>query len=194
MEWIRQAFKPAKLTNNTLEVNECGPDDIILHRAFLALSQDKKLKAIFQDRIEAVPVLDPYDFRTMPRLRVGLYNRGPSEAPTALIIDQVRLLIEFRYELSVIRRVETGDATIATLIRYVEKLMRSDANRLLSMDVGSETGVPLAMKSNLLGVSFRPDRDPETGNVALTNTMEWQYRVDVDRDTLKIANVLKAGG
>lgn len=194
MEWIRQAFKPAKLTGNTLVVNDCGPEDIILHRVYLALSADKKLKTIFQDRIEAVPVLDPYDFRTMPRLRIGLYNRGPTEAPTALIIDEVRLLIEFRYELSVIRRVESGDATIATLIRYVERLMRSPENRLLSMDVESEVGVPLAMKSKLLGVGFRPDRDPDTGNVALTNTMEWQYRVDVDRDTLKIANVLQAGG
>ena len=194
MEWLRTAFRQAKMTNNTLVVNDCGPDDLILHRAYQALYGDQKLRSIFQDRIEAVPVLDPYDFRTMPRLRLGLYTRDPRETTTALILDEVHLLIEFRYELSVIRTASLGDATIATLIRYVEKLMRSSDNRLLPMTVESTPAVPLAMESRLLGVSFRPDRDPETGNVALTNTMEWQYRVDVDRDTLKIRNVLAAGG
>ena len=193
MQWIKNAFTPALMANNVLVVNDLSPDDIVLHRVQQSLANDSLLEDMFQGRIDAVPILDPWDFRTMPRLRVALFSRDPVEAPTQLVIDEVHVLVEVRYEQALVRELELGEPGLSTLFRYISSVLRDKSNRLLPMKVQGAS-VPLAMESKLLGISFRPDRDPVTGNVAYNSIMEWQYRIDVDRDTLKIANVLAAGG
>jgi hypothetical protein len=193
MQWIKEAFTPAAMANNVLIVNDLSPDDVVLHRVQQALASDALLSDMFQDRIEAVAVLDPWDFRTMPRLRVSLFSRDPVEAPTQLVIDTVNVLVEVRYEQALVRHLELGEPGLGTLFRHISGVLRDKDNRLLPMSVKGQR-VPLAMESRMLGLSFRPDRDPVSGKVAYNSVMEWQYRIDVDRDTLKIANVMAAGG
>jgi hypothetical protein len=194
MEWISKHFESGTLINGELVSKESAPIDIVLGVVLSFLRSDSMLESVFGGRIDAVPVLDPYDFGTMPRLRIAPFDREPTEAPSSMIINETVIFLEIRYEIAQVRSLDICQASIGTLVAYLEKVMRASGNRLLNVDVNG-TNVPLASESHMRAVTFRADPDPRgTNRVAFGQVMEWVYSVKVDQETGKIQNVIAAGG
>ena len=174
MEWISKHFDSATLIDGELVSNDSSPTDIVLGVVLAFLRVDPILKSVFSNRIDAVPVLDPYDFGTMPRLRIAPFDREPTEAPSSMIMNETVIFLEVRYEIAQVRSLELCQASIATLVAYLEKVMRTTGNRLLNVDVNG-TNVSLASESHMRAVTFRADPDPRGSNrVAFAQVMEWQ--------------------
>lgn len=194
MEWISKHFDSATLIDGELVSNDSAPIDIAQGVVLSFLRDDSILKDIFGGRIDAIPVLDPYDFGTMPRLRIAPFDREPTEAPSSLIINETVIFLEIRYEIAQVRSLEPCQASMGTLVAHLEKVMRTSGNRLLNVDVNG-TNISLASESHMRAVTFRADPDPRGSNrVAFAQVMEWVYSIKVDQETGKIQNVIAAGG
>ncbi len=194
MEWISKHFDSATLIDGELVSNDSSPTDIALGVVLAFLRVDSILGSVFSNRIDAVPVLDPYDFGIMPRLRIAPFDREPTEAPSSMIMNETVIFLEVRYEIAQVRSLDPCQASIATLVAHLEKVMRTSGNRLLNVVVNG-TSVPLASESHMRAVTFRADTDPRgTNKVAFAQVMEWVYIIKVDQETGKIQNVIAAGG
>jgi len=184
MNWIAPHFTEADL----------GPEDVILHKVHSILADDLTLQSVFGARewIQPLAAMNPYDFERFPKLLVTLFNA--TETPgVGILNDALSVFITVRYEMLANKPLAHNSASMGTLIRHVMRLLSATGNKLLNETVEGQT-VQLVRRSNPGPVSFRADRDPDSGRWAFNQIIEWQYETRVDATEGRIRNVVLAGG
>jgi hypothetical protein len=185
-----------------LEANDASPEEILLWMTWTTLRDDPTLAALFTpagssepERIEATEFRNLVEFANLPRLQVYLASTTEEQQPTKLDVTEIRVLVGLRFDLSqaMERLRPAGVSTFSSVVRAVKNALK--ANHQMTAQVNG-TDTPLAPGgSNQEGaVSYLVDLDEEGGRHTLTAELEWVYKTNIDFDTGRISNIVRAGG
>ena len=189
--------------SGNLEANDASPEEILLWMTWTQLKDDAVIADLFTpagasgpERIEVTEFRNFVDYANLPRLQIYLASTTEVQQPTKLDVTEIRVLIGLRFDLAhAMERLQPpGTLTFSGVVRAVKNALK--ANHQMTVQINDDSSVPLAPGgSNQEGaVSHLLDRDEEGGRETLTSELEWRYETNVDFDTGRISNIVRAGG
>ena len=183
MDWIARHFPDPK---------SLAPEDVIIHKVRSILASDQKLGEIFGlDHIVASSVLAPPDLATLPELVITSMSGLETQRPGTLTND-IAIYLVVRFEWPQRGTLEPGEASLPTLLRYLNTSLLAGGNKRLTEDVGGQT-IYLVTRSESGPVSYH--LEPSSGDKNVFSLIkEWKYQVEVDPTSGRIRSLENAGG
>ena len=186
-----------------LEANDSSPEEIMLWMAWTTLRADPVLIDLFTpagasepERIEVTEFRNDIEFGNLPRLQIYLASTTEEQQPTKLDVTEIRILIGLRFDLSQAReRLEPpGTGTFAGVVRAVKNALK--ANHQVTAQINGDATVPLASSGSHQegAISYLIDTEEPGGRQTLTAELEWLFALNVDFNTGRISNIVRAGG
>ncbi len=184
MKWLEPVFGVATAS--------LAPEDVILDRVRELLTSDDELRILFGNGewIQCVEFVDAGDFERLPKLLVTASSMAETPVP-GLLLDKVTIYLVVRFEVIGPQVRQAGEPGLPTLLRHLNRVL--GAKRQLETVINGTT-VQLTRRGNPGTVTFRPDREPSSGRLALNAILPWEYEVSVDVDTQRIRNMVLVGG
>jgi hypothetical protein len=185
MDWLRDHFEPEEL----------GPEDLAAQRVHAALIADTKLGSIFGARLycrDFPPLIQPGQSHD---LTVAPFAGTETQRPGFLDTDiTIYLTVRFLWPRDMPAR--PGKAGIATLGRYLTRILNRPEHRLLPVPVGEPAVlIPLASEGARPGpVNPRPVAVPGSDEAAVAVILSYDYKIPLDRETQRPKNIVDAGG
>ena len=185
-----------------LEANDASPEEILLWMTWTRLREVATLADLFTpkgssepERIEATEFRNLVEFANLPRLQVYLASTTEEQRPTRLDLSEIRVLIGLRFDLSqALERLDPpGVPTFASVVRLVKTTLKGDHQMSVSVN-GTDTPLAPGGSHQEGAVSYLVDIDEEGGRNTLTAELEWVYKTNIDFDTGRISNIVRAGG
>lgn len=186
-----------------LEANDASPEEILLWMTWTQLKDDAVIADLFTpagvsepERIEVTEFRNFVEFANLPRLQIYLASTTEEQQPTKLDVTEIRVLIGLRFDLAhAMERVSPpGTGTFSGVMRRVKNALK--ANHQMTVQVNGDSSVPLSPGGSHQegAVSYLLDREEEGGRATLTAELEWLYKTDINFDTGRISNIVRAGG
>jgi hypothetical protein len=185
-----------------LEANDASPEEILLWMTWTRLREEPTLADLFTpkgssspERIEATEFRNLVEFANLPRLQIYLASTTEEQRPTRLDLTEIRVLIGLRFDLSqALERLQpAGVSTFASVVRLIKTTLKGDHHMTVSIN-GTQTPLAPGGSHQEGAVSYLVDLDEEGGRHTLTAEIEWVYKTNIDFDTGRIANIVRAGG
>jgi hypothetical protein len=185
-----------------LEANDASPEEILLWMTWTQLKDDAVLIDLFTptgasepERIEVTEFRNLVEFANLPRLQIYLASTTEEQQPTKLDVTEIRVLIGLRFDLAqaMERVTPPGTGTFSGVIRRVKNALKAN-HQMTAFVNGTQTPLAPGGSHQEGAVSYLVDLDEEGGRHTLTAELEWRYETNVDFDTGRISNIVRAGG
>jgi hypothetical protein len=167
---------------------ELAAADIIASEVVHRLRNDSILQDVFEDRFERVPFISHDDRSTFPKCSVHLNSATNSERPTAIRIEEISIFVGALWSLAYIQPAEDGEASVATVMAHIKRVLTAPANRILDA-VYNSVNLSLAVDMAIGGEGFGPLVTLEGRPFGMVHEVEARYTVHVDRDTAQLVNL-----
>lgn len=181
MRWIAAAF----------DDDDLAPEDFIAHRIREILAADAKLQSIFgaSAPVGVVGAYAPIDFEKFPQylLATGIVDEEPK---VGLLDNTVTVYHVVRFTQQRPELLPDNAPGLATLWRYVRRLLSARGTKLLNYTRDDSVEVQLASRSEPGRVSTTMERAMEGGQFAFRSVMPWEYELRLDPETQKIRNLV----
>jgi len=185
-----------------LEANDASPEEILLWMTWTQLKDDPFLIDLFTpagasepERIEVTEFRNLVEFANLPRLQIYLASTTEEQRPTKLDVTEIRVLIGLRFDLAhaMERVTPPGTGTFSGVLRRVKNALKAN-HQMTTLVNGTQTPLAPGGSNQEGAVSYLVDIDEEGGRHTLTAELEWVYKTNIDFDTGRISNIVRAGG
>jgi hypothetical protein len=199
--WPAIAFASATYDSMTgfFLPGDLAPEEIVLHEVTRRLKANSTLTQLFTaDRIHAVAGLQRLDSLGGNRLLVTLNTNDPTEHPTAIDYNNLRVSIVQRTELvQQSKPILYGEASQITVAAYIRTVLNAHDpigvnNKMLPVTLPGGSTVALAAESNPGAITFQEVQVSETQWIG-DYIQPWIYRIDVEHDSGRIRSLVLEG-
>jgi hypothetical protein len=162
---------------------ELGAEDRLRTEVHARVSGDEKLRRLFTGGIEMVDSATPPPPGRSPRYLITTMNTTDTQmAGTDLGVAVI--LHVFQFEQPRGEYAKPYEPGIATLIRYLKRLLLAPGNFKLNVRIGGQD-LPLVRLSEPQGASLQY----ENQGTVLTVKLPWRYEFFIDPDSQNITNL-----